>query len=49
MASESASNSLTPTDDQYFELRAVSIKDVPGQNKQVMMELWVNNVEFERI
>lgn len=40
---------VTPTDEQYFELRAVSIKDVPGQNKQVIMELWGNNIEFKRI
>ena len=36
---------LVPTDDQYFELRAVEVKEVAGQNKQVIMELWGNNLE----
>ncbi len=49
MASGSNSNILTPTEDQYFELRAVEIKEVAGQNKQVIMEFWGNNVEFKRI
>ena len=40
---------LVPTDDQYFELRAVEVKEVAGQNKQVIMELWGNNIEFKRI
>lgn len=39
----------TPTDDQYLELRAVEIKEVAGQNKQVTMELWGNNIDFKRI
>lgn len=40
------------TDDQYFELRAVSVKDVMVENqevKQVMTELWGNNITFKRI
>ena len=49
MASTNDPNCVTPTDEQYFELRAISIKDVPGQNKQVIMELWGNNIEFKRI
>ena len=36
---------IVPTDDQYFELRAVEVKEVAGQNKQVIMELWGNNLE----
>lgn len=42
-----SSNVLTPTDDQYFELRAVTVKDVAGQNKQVIMELWGHNLQFK--
>lgn len=49
MASGSDSKILTPTEDQYFELRAVEIKEIEGQNKQVIMELWGNNIEFKRI
>lgn len=48
MASETDDTCLTPSDNQYFELRAVQVKDVEGQNKQVMMELWGNNIEFKR-
>ena len=40
---------LTPTDDQYLELKAVQAKDVTGQNKQVIMQLWGHNLEFRRI
>lgn len=38
---------MTPTDDQYFELRAVQVLDVDNQNKQVIMELWGHNIEFK--
>lgn len=44
---------------QYLELRAVSVNDVEGQKeqvegqekqvKQVIMELWGNNIKFKRI
>lgn len=47
MATET--NCLTPTDDQYLELRAVEVKEVTGQNKQVTMEVWGNNIDFKRI
>lgn len=40
---------LEPSDSQYFELRATEVKNVEGQNKQVIMELWGNNIEFKRI
>ena len=40
---------VTPEDNQYFELRATEVKDVDGQNQQVIMELWGNNIEFKRI
>lgn len=38
---------VQPTADQYLELRAVSVTNVENQNKQVIMELWGNNVEFK--
>lgn len=46
-----AANSTTiqPTDEQYLELRKVEVKDIVGQNKQVILELWGNNIEFKRI
>lgn len=49
MAAENDADCVIPTDEQYLELRAVSVKEVAGQNKQVIMELWGNNVEFKRI
>ena len=39
----------TSSENQFLELRAVEVKDVEGQNKQVTMELWTNSIEFERI
>lgn len=36
-----------PTENQFLELRAISVTEVEGQNKQVLMELWGNNVEFK--
>lgn len=39
---------VEPTDNQYFELRAVEVKTVEGQNKQVIMELWGHYIEFKR-
>lgn len=50
-----ATESVTPTVpqeadmSQYFELGATQIKEVEGQNKQVIMELWGYNLEFKRI
>lgn len=35
---------VKPTENQFLELRAVSITNVDGQNKQVLMELWGNDV-----
>ena len=49
MAYETDEYCLVPEDNQYFELRAVEVKAVEGQNKQVIMELWGNNIEFKRI
>lgn len=42
-------NTNTPGDDQYFELRAVEIKEIEGKNKQVIMQLWGHNLDFKRI
>ncbi len=38
---------LNPTENQYLELRAVSVEEVEGQNLQVMMELRGHNIEFK--
>lgn len=40
---------VTPSAEQYLELRVAEVKEVDGQNKQVIMELWGNNVMFKRI
>lgn len=40
---------LTPTENQYLELRAVDVKNVANHNKQVTMELWGHDIEFARI
>ena len=44
-----AENRLTPEESQYFELRAVEVKDIDGQNKQVVMQLWGHEIDFKRI
>ena len=49
MASEEDVNTIEPSENQYFELRATQIKQVAGQNKQVIFELWGNDIEFKRI
>lgn len=33
----------------HLELRATQIKDIEGKNRQLIMELWGNNIEFKRI
>lgn len=48
-ASEVDVNCIEPLDNQFLELRATQVNDIQGQNKQVIMELWGNNVEFKRI
>lgn len=40
---------IEPADNQYFELKATTITDVAGQNKQVIMELWGYEIDFKRI
>ncbi len=49
MASEADKDCIVPPENSYFELRAVKVTDVEGKNKQLMMELWGNNIEFKRI
>lgn len=46
MAAETDPGCITPKNDEHFELRAVKVEEIPGQNKQVTMELWGNNIEF---
>lgn len=38
---------LTPTENQYLELKATSIIDKEDGNKQLIMELWGHNLEFK--
>ena len=38
-----------PEATSFLEFRATEIKEVPGQNKQVIMELWGNDINFQRI
>ena len=40
-------NVIKPEENQYLELRTVEVREVDGQNKQVIMELWSNNLEFK--
>lgn len=44
-----ATEEIIPNDNQYFELKATTITDVEGQNKQVIMELWGYEIDFKRI
>ncbi len=39
---------VIPTNGEHFELNAVEVKDIAGQNKQVIMELWGYDVDFKR-
>ena len=43
-----ASTEVIPTDNQYLELRATTIREIEGQNKQVIMELWGHEIDFKR-
>lgn len=49
MASETDTDCITPSENSYFELKTVKVTDIEGKNKQVIMELWGNNIEFKRI
>lgn len=42
-------NYVKANENQYLELRAVEVKEVTGQNKQVIMELWGHDIDFKRI
>lgn len=39
---------VNPESNQYIELKATKIKDV-NNKRQVIMELWGYNIDFERI
>lgn len=43
-----ASTIIEPNENQYLELKATSITEVEGQNKQVIMELWGYEIDFKR-
>lgn len=53
VASESDANTntdiLTPTENQFFEMRATEIKEIEGKNRQVIFELWGYDIEFKRV
>lgn len=40
---------LTPTQDQYMELKLVSTSPVDGQGTQAILELWSYNLEFKGV
>ncbi len=40
---------VKPEQNQYFELRAVDVKETDENGKQVIMELWGHDIVFQRI
>jgi len=42
-------NILTPTDTEFLEMRATKINEMPDKTKQVIMELYANDLTFKRI
>lgn len=40
---------VEPTEDQFFELRAVKVTNVESKDKQVIFELWAHEIEFKGI
>lgn len=38
---------VKPTEDQFFELRAVKVTNIEGKDKQVIFELWAHEIEFK--
>ena len=38
---------VEPTEDQFFELRAVKVTNVESKDKQVIFELWAHEIEFK--
>lgn len=43
----SQATTLKPNDSQNLEMRAIEVKEVQGNGKQVMFELWANDVDFK--
>ena len=37
---------VEPTEDQFFEWRAVKVTNIEGKDKQVIFELWAHEIEF---
>lgn len=37
---------VEPTENQFFELRAVKVTNIEGKDKQVIFELWAHEIEF---
>ncbi len=44
---QAASISVTPTENQYLELRATTINTMDNQDKQIIFELWGHDIEFK--
>ena len=38
---------VEPTEEQFFELRAVKVTNIEGKDKQVIFELWAHEIEFK--
>lgn len=38
---------VEPTENQFFELRAVKVTNIDGKDKQVIFELWAHEIEFK--
>ena len=38
---------VEPTENQFFELRAVNVTNIEGKDKQVIFELWAHEIEFK--
>ena len=38
---------VEPTEDQFFELRAVKVTNIESKDKQVIFELWAHEIEFK--
>ena len=44
----SQTNQVTPTENQYLELRGTTITETKDQGKQLIMELWAHELDFAR-
>lgn len=38
---------VEPTENQFFELKAVKVTNIEGKDKQVIFELWAHEIEFK--